>query len=165
LFISSSIVFQSALVPADAFQMPCHRQCFTLAAMVRRLFECKQQFIMTKSGKSLFYFGIYAICAGLLFIIIPEKTISLLQLPSIQGGWARVIGLLAIVIGVYDILCGQTNIRPFIKVSIYVRFGFAVSAILLYVFGQMSICIILIGGIDALGALWTAIALKSEISK
>jgi hypothetical protein len=120
------------------------------------------QFIMTKSGKSLFYFGIYAICAGLLFIIVPEKTIALLQLPSVHVGWARVIGLLAIVIGVYDILCGQMNIRPFIKTSVYVRLGFAASATLLYVFGQMPISIILIGGIDALGALWTIIALKSD---
>jgi hypothetical protein len=103
---------------------------------------------MTKSGRSLFYFGIYAVCAGLLFIIIPERIISLLQLPSMPVGWARVIGLLAIVIGVYDILCGQTNIKPFIKVSVFVRLGFAVCATLLYLFGQMPISIILIGGID-----------------
>ena len=120
---------------------------------------------MTTSGKSLFYFGIYAICAGLLFIIIPERIISLLQLPLLPTGWTRVIGLLAIVIGVYDILCGHTNIRPFIKVSVYVRFGFAVCATLLYIFGQMPISIILIGGIDALGALWTTIALKSDALK
>ncbi len=29
---TSSIVFQSAFAPADVFQMPCHRQCFTLTA-------------------------------------------------------------------------------------------------------------------------------------
>ena len=30
LFISSSLDFQSASVRADDFQMPCHRQCFTV---------------------------------------------------------------------------------------------------------------------------------------
>ena len=120
---------------------------------------------MTKSGKSLFYFGIYAVCAGLLLIVFPERILNLLQIPSMPAGWTRVVGLLAIVIGIYDILCGQKNIKPFIIVSIYVRLGFTLSTILLYIFGQMPISIILIGGIDALGAVWTSIALKSEISK
>jgi hypothetical protein len=120
---------------------------------------------MTKSGKSLFYFGMYAVCAGLLLIIVPDRILALLQLPSIPAGWARVIGLLAIVIGTYDILCGQKNIILFIKASVYIRIGFALCTILLYVFGEMPIAIILIGAIDALGAIWTAIALKSENSK
>lgn len=120
---------------------------------------------MTPSAKSLFCFGIYAVCAGLLFVIIPNKIISLAQLPSMPEGWARVVGLLALVIGTYDILCSRANIKPFIKASIFVRFGFTLSTILLFVFGQMPISIILFGGIEGLSALWTAMALKSEASE
>lgn len=120
---------------------------------------------MTPSAKSLFYFGIYAVCAGLLFIIIPNKIISLTQLPAMPAGWARVVGILALVIGSYDIICSRANIKPFIKASIFVRFGFTLSTILLFVFGQMPISVILFGGIEALSALWTVMALKSEASE
>lgn len=117
---------------------------------------------MTKSGKSLFYFGIYAALTGLLFIVSPETLTSLAQLPSIPTGWASVIGLLALVIGSYDIFCGQANISALIKVSVYVRLGFALGTVLLFISGQMPVSILLFGGVDALGALWTFLALKSE---
>lgn len=120
---------------------------------------------MTPSGKSLFFFGIYVFSTGLLFILLPEKLIDLTLLPPIPGAWARFIGLLALVIGSYDILSGLANIKPFIKISVYVRFGFTLGAILLFVSGQMPVSIILLGGMDALGALWTIIALKSESAK
>ncbi|MDP2415486.1 hypothetical protein [Daejeonella sp.] len=120
---------------------------------------------MTPSGKSLFFFGIYVFSTGLLFILLPEKLIDLTLLPPIPSAWARFIGLLALVIGSYDILSGLANIKPFIKISVYIRFGFTLGAILLFVSGQMPVSIILLGGMDALGALWTIIALKSESAK
>lgn len=94
---------------------------------------------MTPSGKSLFYFGIYGICAGLLLIILPGTIISLAQLPPISTGWARVVGLLALVIGSYDIVCGNANLQPFIKASIYVRLCFIGGATLLVLFAQMPV--------------------------
>lgn len=109
--------------------------------------------------------GIYGVCLGLLLIIIPGSLISFFQLPILQEGWARMIGLLALVIGTYDIFCGKNNIKPMIKLSIYVRLGFAIAVVLFVVFNQMPSIIILAGAIDALGALWTMIALKSETVK
>ena len=117
---------------------------------------------MTSSAKSLFFFGVYVVCTGLFFIIIPEKLISLTFLPAIPSGWARFIGLLALVIGSYEIFSARVNIKAFIKISVIVRLSFAIGTILLYAFGQMPIAIILFGGIDALGAIWTSMALKSE---
>lgn len=120
---------------------------------------------MTQSGKSLFYFGIYEVFIGLLLIAIPDTLLSLVNLPALPLGWARVIGLLAMVIGNYDIVCGKANFQPFIQASMYVRVGFFIGTILLVLFQQMPITAILFGVVDAAGALWTAIALKSETSK
>ncbi|HMW40105.1 MAG: hypothetical protein K1X68_03700 [Saprospiraceae bacterium] len=117
---------------------------------------------MTNSSKSAFYFGIYLISTGLVFILIPDTVISLMQLPAIPEGWGRMIGLLAAVIGIYYIVSGKANAQSFIKSSIYVRFGFLISVILLYLTGQMPVSIIIFGLVDALGAVWTAMALKSE---
>ncbi len=120
---------------------------------------------MTQSGKSLFFFGIYVFSTGLLFILMPEKFIDLTLLPPIPDAWARFIGLLALVIGTNDIIIGKVNIEPLIKISIYVRFGFTLGAILLYLSGQMPVSILLLGGMDALGSIWTILALKSDSAK
>ena len=120
---------------------------------------------MTQSGKSLFYFGVYGVFAGLLLITIPETLLSLVHLPALPLGWARIIGLLAMVIGTYDIVCGKANIQPFIKASVYVRFGFFIGTIFLVLLQQMPKTAILFGVVDAGGALWTVMALKSDTSK
>ncbi len=120
---------------------------------------------MTRSGKSLFYFGIYGVCAGLLFLIIPNTIIHLTHLPTLPNGWTRVIGLLAVIIGVYDIVCGRADLKPFIRASIYTRLGFALCTTMILLSGEMPFTIFLIGIVDALGSVWTIVALKSEIGK
>lgn len=118
---------------------------------------------MTYSAKTVFYFGIYVVCTGLLFLFIPEPILSLLQLPATPSGWTSVVGLLALVIGAYYIVCGKANSEVFIRATLYVRWAFAIGATLLFVVGQMPVSIILFGGVDALGAVWTAMALKSGV--
>ena len=115
---------------------------------------------MTYSAKTVFYFGIYVVCTGLLFLFIPEPILSLLRLPTTPSGWTSVVGLLALVIGAYYIVCGKANSEVFIRATLYVRWAFAIGATLLFVVGQMPVSIILFGGVDALGAIWTAMALK-----
>ena len=120
---------------------------------------------MTKSGSTLFYFGIYVALTGFLILFVPDTLTSMMHLPAITNGWSGVIGLLALVIGAYDIFSGRNDIQPFIKASVYIRIGFTIGTILLVVFQQMPPALILLGGVDTLGALWTAMALKSEASK
>ena len=96
---------------------------------------------------------------GLLFLLLGLAAAALLILEN--PSW-KVAGLLALVIGSYDIFAGYNSIKPFINASTYIRFGFAIGTILLYVFGQMPISILLLGGVDAIGGLWTIMSLKSE---
>lgn len=117
---------------------------------------------MTKSAKSLYYFGFYVLLTGIIISIFPGMFISLLKLPEIPTGWARVIGLLAIVIGCYDILNGRNNVTPLIMASVYVRLFFFAGILLLVISGQMTKAILPLGIIDMLGALWTALLLKKE---
>jgi hypothetical protein len=117
---------------------------------------------MTASGKTLYYFGIYVLCIGLIFLTIPEHFISLNKLPGIPVGWARVIGLLSLVIGSYDIIAGRAGISQMITASVYLRTGFATGVALLVLLGQMPYTLLLLGAIDAMGASWTMLALKKE---
>lgn len=120
---------------------------------------------MTKAAQSLFVFGLYAILAGTTFLVVPESALSLLHLPPLPAGWARFIGLLALVIGTYDLVCARAGCLAFIRASIFTRTAFAVATVLLAITGQMPASIILLGTIDAAGALWTALALRSRQSR
>ena len=117
---------------------------------------------MTKAAQSLFIFGIYALLTGTAFIVAPETLLSMMQLPAMPSGWARVVGLLALVIGTYDIVAARAGFLTFIKASVWVRLAFAGAAILLYLFGQMPVGVILLGAVDAAGAIWTAFALNAR---
>jgi hypothetical protein len=117
---------------------------------------------MSKAAKSLFIFGIYAVLIGLAFLAVPDALISLLHLPPISSGWARAIGLLVLVIGTYDIISARSEVLPLIKASVLVRFGFALGISALVATGQMPAAAMPLGLIDAAGAIWTHLALKSR---
>jgi hypothetical protein len=88
--------------------------------------------------------------------------ISLNKLPELPTGWTRVVGMLAFIIGVYDIVSGRANFKPFIKASIFVRLGFTVGASLLVIAGEMPPAALVLGIVDGLGAVWTILALGAE---
>ena len=117
---------------------------------------------MTKSAKSVFYFGIYLVLTGLLLCFIPVKFVSLFMLPEIPLGWARILGLLVMILGGYYAIAGRNNLVPFIKGTIYLRIFFLFGVIVLFASGEMPKEILPFGVIDLLGALWTMFALKSE---
>jgi NAD/NADP transhydrogenase beta subunit len=132
----------------------------TLAGMLIQ--KAKTKTFMTKSGKSVFYFGIYVVLMGVLVCLVPAELISILKLPEIPTAWAIFMGLLVIVIGCYDIICGRNNLKPLIKGSIYLRLFFFTGIFVLFISGQMPKEIILLGVIDLLGAVWTIFSLKAE---
>ena len=85
-------------------------------------------------------------------MVAPDSLLALLQLPARPAGWARVIGLLTLVIGTYDFISARAEARAFIRASVYVRLGFAVGAVLLVLLGQMPPALLLLGAVDAAGA-------------
>lgn len=115
---------------------------------------------MSRASKSLFAFAIYVIVAGVAFLAVPNQVIALLQLPSAPAGWVRVVGLLALVIGAYDLVAARADFLAYVRASVYVRFGFAAGVILLFVTREMPATILPLAAIDAIGAIWTSVALK-----
>jgi hypothetical protein len=116
---------------------------------------------MTPAARSLFIFGIYVFVVGVAFIVAPGPLMALLHLPPATVGWARVVGLLALVIGSYDAVAGRSGNAAHIRASIPVRIGFATGTALLVLFAQMPPLILLLGATDVAGAVWTTIALRS----
>lgn len=117
---------------------------------------------MRPAARSLFVFGIYVLVTGVAFIVAPDAIKSLLGLPPATAGWLRIIGLLALVIGAYDVVASRAECRPYIAASVYVRFGFATGVALLVVTHEMPLTLLALGAIDVAGALWTMAALRSK---
>jgi hypothetical protein len=116
---------------------------------------------MSKAAWSLFVFAIYVIVMGLVLLIAPTTIIHSLGLPELTRGWTRVVGLLAVVIGTYDIVGARSHVREYVRASVYVRLGFASGIALVVLSGEMPLAALPLGMIDLVGAVWTALALRS----
>ncbi len=114
---------------------------------------------MTTTYKSLYAFGVYAVITGLTFIVYPN-IFQVMGLPEIIDGWARLIGLLAMVVGCYYLVNAGSGYRPFAVATIFVRLGFAIGVLLLFLSNEMPIEILPFGIIDIIGAIWTWHELK-----
>lgn len=115
---------------------------------------------MTQAGRSLFIFGFYPLIMGLLFIAVPGLLVSLLGLPPLVYGWAGVLGLMALSIGIYHVTGGARDVLAYIDTTIYTRAGFALGLVMLIVTGQLPPIVLGLAAIDAIGAFWTWRCLK-----
>ena len=115
---------------------------------------------MTSASKSLFVFAVYVLLLGVAFILAPATVMNVLGLPALSTGWARLIGVLALVIGTYDVVGARTESLVYITASVYVRLGFAGAVTLLVLSHEMPVAALPIGAIDFAGAVWTAVALR-----
>lgn len=116
---------------------------------------------MTRAGRSLFVFGIYVLLAGVAFLATPRTVIALLHLPPATLGWARMVGLLALVIGSYDVVSARAGFAAYVKASVWIRFAFAIGVTIVVACGEMPPPVLLLAAIDAAGATWTALALRA----
>ncbi|MBK8700708.1 MAG: hypothetical protein IPN29_14695 [Saprospiraceae bacterium] len=117
---------------------------------------------MSKSAKTLFYFGIYVLLTGLSILLVPQTFVTTLGLPDIPTGWARVIGLLVVVIGSYDLVIAKENATVLIRFSVFTRLFFALGVFFLVASQQMNTATLPLGVIDAVTAAWTWFTLRSE---
>lgn len=83
-------------------------------------------------------------------------------LPPVLDGWARLIGLLALVVGCYYLVNAGSGHRPFARATIIVRLGFAAGVLFLFLSKEMPAAILPFGIIDIIGAFWTHVELKKK---
>lgn len=116
---------------------------------------------MSSAARSLFVFGIYAVCAGAGLLLTPGIVLNLLGFPPVADGWVRVVGTLAIFLGTYHIIASRNELAPYISASVWVRIAFSVVIAGLVVSRQMPAPTLIFAAADLLGAIWTWVALRS----
>lgn len=119
---------------------------------------------MKTSAKTLLVFGGYLMGMGVGFLLMPNVLLSLLGFPATDEIWPQVVGLLALVLAFYYIQAARANLRQFIEWTVYARIAVFLGFVAFVLAGLAGPIMILLGAVDLAAALWTALALRREVS-
>jgi hypothetical protein len=117
---------------------------------------------MSKSAKTVVFFGLYLVGMGLGFLLAPNLLFGMLALPLTDEVWSRVVGVLALLLAYYYLNAARSELRPFFAWTVHTRiaaFIFFTAFVAAQLSGPM---LAVLGGVDLITALWTAITLKKE---
>ena len=117
---------------------------------------------MSKSALSIFVFGVYLSLLALGSLIFPNTVLNLLGLPPTNEVWIRVVGTLLLGLSYYYIQMSRLDFKPFFRFTAQARALVIVFFIIFILLGFVKAGLLILGVIDFLAALWTALALKSE---
>lgn len=118
---------------------------------------------MSKAAKSVFVFGIYLLLSGLGFLLDPNTVLGLLGFPVANEVWVHVTGMLLLIVGYYYIQTARSGITVFFHFTVHARLTVIVFLTAFVLVGLAPPVLIGFGVIDLLAAVWTAVALKSEV--
>jgi len=121
---------------------------------------------MSKTAKTIFYFGIYIILLGLILMVIPNVLLTIFTIPATTEVWIRVAGMLVFLLGYYYIRAARNEegMTKFFRWTVHTRSSVIVFFIIFVALGFVKPILILFGVIDLLGAIWTGITLRSSTS-
>lgn len=122
-----------------------------------------KQTTLTAAAKSIFYFSLYLYATGLTLIFIPNVFLRTIHIPETNEVWIRVTGVLVLLLGFYYHRSATGNTVSFFKLTIPARFVVLLAFIIFVLLKFVSPVLIVFGAIDALGAVWTLMALKKSI--
>ena len=104
----------------------------------------------------------YILALGVGLALVPNLVLALLRMPPTNEVWIRVLGVVILNIGIFFWVAAHTESIALFRASVYVRplallwFGAFVAL------GLVSPVLLVFGVIEAAGALWTWLTLKSE---
>ncbi len=117
---------------------------------------------MSAASKSIYYFGFYLLVLGITLTVVPNILLSTFQLPETSEVWIRVVGIIVFNIGLYYIFMAPANHTIFFTLTIYTRAMILGWFIVFVLMGWAATPLIGFGLVDAAGAVWTFMALRSK---
>jgi hypothetical protein len=117
---------------------------------------------MTSTAKSIFYYSFYMMIMGLCLLFIPNLVLSTFGFASTNDFWIRILGLLSFCAGLLYFYCGRMNQTGFFRISVPERIVFFLGIVGIVLFLPANPLLILIGSVDLIGAIWTALALRNS---
>lgn len=117
---------------------------------------------MSRSARSLFVFAIYLLFLGPALIIAPNALLSLFGVPGTSEVWIRVVGVLALALGYYDLVAARNEWTTYFRASVYARIGVLLFFTSFVLLGFAHPSLIMFGCIDGAGAMWTGLCLRKN---
>jgi hypothetical protein len=117
---------------------------------------------MSRPALSVFVYGIYALGAGAGFLFFPDPILRLFGFPPRTDHWILVVAILTLGLAYYYLSSARAEDRHFFGMSWKGRIWFALATTTLAILGLAPWNILLVGSVDFITAIWTALALRSE---
>ena len=117
---------------------------------------------MSKAAFTIKAFAVYLFGLGVLLLLAPDLVLGPFGFPAPKEVWIRVLGVVVINLGAYYWAAAASETRRLFMVTVYTRVFVlaAFTGLALLDFARPALT--LFGIVDALGALWTYFALKSD---
>lgn len=116
---------------------------------------------MNHAAGSVFVFGLYLVLVGIGLIAAPNTVLGPLGFPASSEVWPRVVGVLALCLSYYYIAAARTGLTAFFRWTVQVRLGVFVVFAVFVLLHLAPAPLLLLGTVDLLAAIWTAVALRS----
>lgn len=117
---------------------------------------------MSRAARSLFAFGIYLEGLAIVLIIWPNALLRVFGVPPTHEVWIRMLGVLALNIGVYYLVAARDEFRPIIRASVPIRVGVMGFIVVFVLTNVADTAVLVFGAADLIGAAWTFAALRAD---
>jgi len=116
-----------------------------------------------RAGRSFFWFGFWVLGCGLTLALFPSIMMRLADITASTDIMLRVFGTVLVYMAIYYFVAGRRKgFESLYRVSVYTRFSAPVVVGAFVLILKASPLIFIFTAVDALGALWTALALRAD---
>lgn len=117
---------------------------------------------MARVARTLNVFGVYLVIVGCVLTLVPTLLLSPLGFADSPDGWPRIVGVIVVVLAGYYWTGARSGYRPFAFATVAARCFVFVAFVVLALLRLSQPALVAFGAIDAAGALWTFLAIRSE---
>jgi hypothetical protein len=117
---------------------------------------------MSRAAVSLFVFGLYLLVIGTVILVVPNVFLAVFGLPATAEVWIRVMAMLLLFLGCYDVLSARAELKPFFRWSVPLRASVILFFAVFVALQLVQPVLLLFGVIDLAAATWTAVALRAD---
>ncbi len=115
---------------------------------------------MSAAAKSVFAWGLYLFAVGTLFLLAPNVGLPLFGFAPATDVWIRMVALLALILGYFYVQASRAELTPLFRWKVQGH-AFGVLCMLAFVVLRLAPpALLLFAAADAVGALWTWLALR-----
>jgi len=119
---------------------------------------------MTPAARSVRVFAVYLGLLAVALLFAPNVLLRAFGLPATTEVWIRVVGMLVALLAVYHWTAAAADLTPFFRATVLCRLTVPIFFLIFVTAGWARWPLVLFGGADALGAVWTWWALRHAVA-